>query len=168
MILILQIVLHNEDTLTLYLIQFYFQHYLPLSSSWSSPASWHNNLHVSPSLLSGTFHHSSAPETRDIILKASISSEDTGCYLPAACTLVVFQVRHINMAEPAYAIGVVTFLGASLICTTALSRFSSLFQNLLNHFPVDCIRVVVPEIRSWNLEFCLLTKFGWHNMWIAP
>ena len=53
-----------------------------LSSSWSSLAPRHSSLHVSPSLLSGTFRHSSEPEK--MVLFLNICKEHSlSCVLPS-------------------------------------------------------------------------------------
>ena len=105
---------------------FPFQPSWPRSSSWSSAAPWHNNHHVGPSLLSGTFRHSSEPETGKYVSK---SSAVRVCYLPAPCALVVFQVWDISMAEPAnaicIAIDVATGISTSLSYIPNLSGFPS-------------------------------------------
>ena len=95
------------------------------------------------------------------VLFANICFEPRGvCYLPTACTLVVPQQRHINMAEPADIVCIVidaaadvslsikvTFFATAAVTTTlscnfAASHFSSLLQNFLKLFPLFLIRAL--------------------------
>ena len=128
---------------------------LPQSSSWSSAASLHNSLHVAPSLLSGTFCHSSAPETGEYVsMWSAVNTE--ACYLPAPCAFVVFQVWDISMAEPADGICIAISLttgigGTSLSYVLAFSGFPSFLENILNLFPLFSIRRSPEQINQFRV-----------------
>ena len=77
------------------------------------------------------------------------------CYLSAACTFVVFQVWHVNMAEPADVICILidtSNVGTSFSCSPVFSDFPFFLQKFLNLFLCAVFGHFLKEIIPSQME----------------